>query len=125
MRLQYSKINPKNLRRLMLYVTVGLWSQVTAPVVFATSIHSGAFKPLGNVTLQSVIGRLFFALAGFSGVIALAMFVYGGVMWMTSAGNQERISKAKKTMVWSTLGLFMIFMSYAIVKVIVGALGQE
>ena len=88
------------------------------------SIESGVFKPLGNVDIPTLIGRIIRGLIGISGVLALAMFVYGGLMWMTSAGNKERVDKAQKTVIWSILGLVIIFASYALVSFVLSALGQ-
>lgn len=91
----------------------------------AISINSDIFYPIGNTSLAGIIGRIIQGLIGISGVIALAMFVYGGVMWMTSAGNKDRVDKAKKTIVWSILGLVMIFGAYAMVSFVFSALGQS
>jgi cbb3-type cytochrome oxidase subunit 3 len=90
-----------------------------------TSIHSSVFKPLGGRSIPSIIGRLIRGIIAISGVIALAMFVYGGLMWMTSQGNKEKVDKAQKTVVWSVLGLVIIFASYALVSFVLAALSQR
>ncbi|MEA3248929.1 MAG: pilin [Patescibacteria group bacterium] len=89
-----------------------------------TTIESSVFEPLGPVSIPVIIGNIIRGLIGISGVLALAMFVYGGFMWMTSAGNKERVDKAKNTVVWSVLGLILIFASYALVSFVLSALGQ-
>lgn len=88
------------------------------------SINSDVFKPIGNVNIPTIIGRIIRGLIGISGVLALVMFIYGGVMWMTSAGNKDRVDKAQKTIIWSILGLIIIFSSYALVNFVLSALGQ-
>jgi len=111
-------------RRILLLPSAVAAFVLGAPVALATTIRDSAFAPLGNTSLQTIIGRLIRGALLYAGMIALVMFVYGGVMWMTSAGNQERISKAKSTLVWATLGLVILFGAYAIVSVIVQAVGQ-
>lgn len=74
-----------------------------------------------NVTIG--IARLAKAIIGVIGSIALAMFVYGGFVWMTSRGNSEQVSKAIKTMVWSALGIVVILTSYAIVDFLFSIFG--
>jgi len=89
-----------------------------------TTIESDPFKPLGDVNIPTLIGRIIRGLIGISGVLALVMFIYGGIMWMTSAGNKDRVDKAQKTIIWSILGLILIFTSYALVNFVLSALGQ-
>ncbi|OGB81033.1 MAG: hypothetical protein A2535_09020 [Burkholderiales bacterium RIFOXYD2_FULL_59_8] len=53
---------------------------------------------------------------GVMGSIALAMFIYGGVLWMIAAGNAERSKKGMQIIVWSALGVMVILASYVIVS---------
>jgi hypothetical protein len=46
------------------------------------------------------------------GTIALIMFIYAGVLWMTDRGGGSNIKKARSILVWSTAGLVLIFVSY-------------
>lgn len=84
--------------------------------------HSPTLKPLGDVTIPQIIGKIIQSLIGFTGLIALVMFITGGFRWMLAAGNQEAIGKAKKTVTWAVLGLVMVFASYAIVNLVIGTL---
>ncbi len=69
----------------------------------------------GGQEAQVLIGRVIQAILGLVGSIALLMFVYGGFMWMTAAGNDERVKKGKDVLVWASLGLAVIFASYIMV----------
>ena len=44
-----------------------------------------------------------------SGVIALGMFIYGGILWMTAAGKPEKVKKGTQIMVGTVIGLIIIF----------------
>ncbi len=57
-------------------------------------------------------------LISFLGLIALSVILYGGFMWMTSAGNDDRLGKAKKIIIAGVIGLMIILVSYAIVEFI-------
>lgn len=74
-------------------------------------------NPLGtgdaNKDPRIFIGRLIKGILGLSGSIALLMFVYGGLVYLTAQGESERIQRAKNTLIWATLGLAIIFGSYA------------
>ncbi|MBU0625048.1 pilin [Patescibacteria group bacterium] len=90
----------------------------------ATSLNDATFKPLGDLSIPQIIGKAIALLLGISGVLALIMFVYGGVIWMTAQGNTEQVAKAQKTIIWSVLGLVAIFSSYAIISLVLGLLSQ-
>ena len=79
--------------------------------------------PLGETNPQVLIGRVISAVLGIVGSLALAMFIYGGFIWMTAAGNKERVEKGKNVIVWATIGLVIIFSAYAMVKLVFSGLG--
>lgn len=77
-------------------------------------------NPLGSgvSTPQDLIGRVINSVLGVVGSIALLMFVYGGLIWMTSSGNPEKVKKGRDIIVWSAIGLAVIFMAYALTRVV-------
>jgi hypothetical protein len=82
-------------------------------------------NPLGNsVTPAELAGRIIKTLLGLSGAAALVVFVYGGMMFMFSGGNAQRVQSAKNTLVYAALGLAIIFASYAILKFVLQVLGN-
>jgi len=80
---------------------------------------------LGNKDLPTIIGNIIKAVLGLVGVLALVMFIYGGILWMTSGGKEEQIKKGKDTLVWAVLGLAIIFFSYALSNFIINALTKS
>jgi hypothetical protein len=68
--------------------------------------------PEGN--LVSIIFRLIQYLLAFLGVIAMVVILYSGFFWMTSAGNDEKVSKAKKTLIAGVIGLSIVLLAFAI-----------
>ena len=75
-------------------------------------------NPLGpdNNSVQTLIGKVITAVMGVIGSIALLMFIYGGLTWMTSSGNQEKVKKGRGIIVWAAIGLVIIFLSYALTR---------
>ncbi len=102
-----------------------MMSVVLAPQVIAQteSCPGGAGKclqnPLNVDTPQALIGQIINSILGVVGSIALLMFVYGGITWMTSAGSQEKIKKGRDIIVWSAIGLVIIFSAYGLVRVLI------
>lgn len=78
--------------------------------------------PLGETDIKVVIARVIRAVLGVIGSIALLMFFIGGFMWLTAGGNADRIKRAKDILIWSILGLVVIFSAYAIVQFVITAL---
>ena len=77
-------------------------------------------KPQGEVkNPQVLISKVIDAMLGVVGSLALLMFVYGGFLWMTSAGNTKQIDKGKDILTWAALGLVLIFTSYGLVKFVI------
>ncbi len=52
---------------------------------------------------------------GFLGLVAVAMIIMGGFMWMTSSGNEQRVTKGKEIIKWAVVGLMVVLLSWAIV----------
>lgn len=75
------------------------------------------------VSWQTIIGKIIQAILGLIGSLALLMFVYGGFTWMMAGGNNEAIQKGKNILIWATVGLVIIFSSYALVKMVFTGLG--
>lgn len=59
--------------------------------------------------------KLFLAALAFIGTF---MFMYGGFLFLTSAGMSDRVEKAKETLFWSTIGILVALGSWLFVKTI-------
>jgi len=80
-------------------------------------------NPLGTlVDPRDIVGNIINAALGLVGSLALLMFIYGGFLWVTSAGNDEKIKKGRDIIMWSALGLALIFASYALLNFILNAI---
>lgn len=79
-------------------------------------------NPLGVSTPEALIARVITYVLGLVGSLALLMFIYGGIIWMTSSGAQEKVKKGKDIIVWSVIGLVVIFMAYIAVRFIIEGL---
>lgn len=55
-------------------------------------------------------------LFGIVGAVALVMFIYGGFVFLTSAGSSERVTKGKTILVSAVVGLVIIFTAQMGVK---------
>ncbi len=60
----------------------------------------------------------------FVGVLFLIRLVWGGYIWLTSAGNEEKIGEAKRTILHSTIGVVLIAALYVISYFIISSLAR-
>lgn len=63
-----------------------------------------------------------FALS-FLGLIAIVIVIYGGVLYVTSRGDEEMTSKGKKAITYAVIGILIIMGSYALINTVLTAGG--
>ncbi|TAK05127.1 hypothetical protein EPO33_04060 [Patescibacteria group bacterium] len=86
-----------------------------------TSDVEGALG-LGTQDVRVTIARIINVFMGLLGIIAVVIILYGGFIWMTAAGNEERVDKARKMIVAGVIGLAIILSAYAIARFVVNSL---
>lgn len=69
------------------------------------------------------IGRGLSVFLGFLGVIFIVLIIYGGWIWMTARGNEEKIKKARELITEAIIGVVVIMAAYALTRFIVGRFG--
>lgn len=109
----------KNIAFILLLVTLGLllYFVLPAPVLAEDDITPSLPNPLGkNVNLIQIMLRVMQIALAAVDIFALFMFILGGFEFLISAGNPNMIKKAKDTLVWATLGILVITLSYSILK---------
>ncbi len=73
---------------------------------------------LGSEDIRITIARIIRAALGLLGIIALIIILYGGFVYMTSAGVEDKVSQAKKIMVNGVIGLAIILSALTITQFI-------
>ncbi len=81
--------------------------------------------PLGGVNIPTLIGNIIRTFAGIAGSLALLMFVYGGIMYITSGGQEKKVAAATEILKNAAIGIVLIFGAYLFVSSIVDALLAE
>lgn len=89
-------------------------------LIIATSISPGALpQPSAD---QSEVATIISVALGIIGALALLMITVSGLRYITSAGNPEKVSKAKNGIIYSLVGLVVAISAEAIVAFVVGKL---
>ena len=59
---------------------------------------------------------------GVIGFIAVVIIIYGGFMYTTSAGDSNKVTKAKNAIMYGIIGLVVAMLAFAIVNFVIGGL---
>ncbi len=87
-----------------------------------------AYESLGNplaggktegVGIPTLIGRVAQGVIGLVGGVVFVIVIIAGIQWMVASGNEEKVGRAKKTLLWSLLGLVIIFSAYTLISFII------
>lgn len=82
----------------------------------------GAETGLSNTDIRLTIARIIRVALGLLGIVALVLILYGGFVWMTAGGDDEKIQKAKKILINAAIGLIIILSAYAIASFVINSL---
>ena len=76
---------------------------------------AGCFNNTTNA-VPDVVTNVLSVIIGMVGIIAVIFIVIGGIKYMTSAGEPEKIKSAKKTIGYAILGIIISALAFAIVN---------
>jgi hypothetical protein len=99
---------------LTLLLVVGLVAVPLVALAGTGLTQTQSSSGLGNADVATVAGGIVRALIGLLGAIFLVLIVYAGLLWGTSAGNSERVGKAKQIIVAAVIGLILVMAAYTI-----------
>ncbi|MFH0853036.1 MAG: Ig-like domain-containing protein [bacterium] len=93
-----------------------------APVEAQTSFSIediGGQVGLGTADLKGVVINVIKWALGIMALVAVSFIIYGGIIWMTSHGNKDKIDKAKQIIISAVIGLIIVLISWAIVTYVI------
>ncbi len=112
----------------MLYDRFRIWfSGVVTSVVFFSlvgSVSAASYaNPLKFNTLEGVLSSALSAMQGIIVVLAIIFIIIGAVLYITSAGNESRMTLAKSAISAALIGLALGIAAPSFLKEIAGVLG--
>lgn len=75
----------------------------------------------GATSLRQLVLTIVNYVLTFLGVIAVLMIIYGGMLYVTAAGQQEKVDKGKKILMYTIIGIIIIMLSFVIVNAVLGS----
>ena len=82
------------------------------------------FSEEGDIYFADKLGAFIKIFLTFLGIVFLILIMYGGFLWMTAEGNEQQVTKAKQTIINSTIGIVVVMLAYAITWFVIFKLGE-
>ncbi|HOZ53188.1 MAG TPA: IPT/TIG domain-containing protein, partial [bacterium] len=95
---------------------------VLASDVVGTEFVEGEIA-LSSVDPRALATRIINISLSILGIVAVSIVIYGGFVWMTAEGNEERIAKAKGILKAGVIGLAIVLASWGIASLVLRQLG--
>jgi type IV secretory pathway VirB2 component (pilin) len=73
-----------------------------------------AADPGGVGQINNFVKNMIQILTGIATLIAVAFIVIGGLHYITSSGNPEHLDRAKRTIIYASIGLVITIAAFAI-----------
>jgi|GEM_PF-1538013 len=78
---------------------------------------------VANTDLKSFVLKIVNFALTFLGLLAVLIVIYGGVLYVTSGGEEEKTGKGKKAITYASIGILIVLGSYAFVNTIIKGAG--
>ena len=72
--------------------------------------------------LSSKVGIVINAIFGVVGLVAVIIIILGGISYLTSQGDANKVKKGKDTILYGIIGLVIVLLAYAIVNFVLEAI---
>ena len=104
-------MNKKNLKYLLIAIaTMALF----APVIVSAQTNEPGNVNLTIDRLETILNNIKTWFSEIIFVIGIIMILYAAFLYMTAGGDDSKIEKAKKTLVWGIVGIIVAISAYGI-----------
>ena len=93
-------------------------------------LNNGGFSVNGNnLPVYCTAGSVYKKFINFAfyaiGIVAVIAVIYGGYLYMTSAGNEAQTKKGRSVLIWAIIGLVVVLLAAVIVNVVINSLVEN
>jgi hypothetical protein len=106
---------------LVLVISFGFNSPVSAVSIFdGVNAAHGNGQPTALFGGSGIITTITNTLLFIAGALAVIMIIFGGLRYVTSAGNSTSVTAAKNTILYAIVGLIICVLAFAAVNFVLG-----
>ncbi len=82
-------------------------------------------NPLKYDEIEDIISEISNLLVGIAITLGTALVIWGGIQIMTAGGSEEKLTKGKKTITWTVIGVAIVILVDFIVGFVKEILGVQ
>lgn len=101
------------------YLKTLLFAFLLAPTV-ALAVKSGDITDpeliRGTPSIKDIIVQIINYILSFAAAIAVLLIIYGGIVYMTSSGDEKKTTSAKGIITGAVIGLLVVLFALVIIK---------
>ena len=75
-----------------------------------------------QTSIALIIGNIILTVLGLLGVVFVVLLTYGGFLWLSSAGEEDKVKKAQGLIFNAVVGAFIVVAAYTIAYYVVSKL---
>lgn len=105
---------------LVAFVLLGLFALAT-PLVEAASANQptiGFSNPLKATSIEALLADILQLVSRLGAIIAMLYFIYGGFLYVTAQGDEDKIGTAHSTLKWAAVGTAVLLSAEIIARII-------
>ena len=101
-----------------LYAAVAMVALAPAAVSaqLSSANTNAGYSGLAQTSITGLANTLMNWLLGILGFLAVIGFVISGILYLTAAGDEDQIGKAKNAMMYSIIGVIVALMGFVILR---------
>ena len=108
-------------------VAAAVLAPLSASALSLMDVINGDYRGQGQPTElfdggAAIIPRLINLMLFIVGILAVIMLIWGGIKYATSAGDSNKVTAAKNTILYAVIGLAVAVLAFAIVNFVVSHL---
>lgn len=87
---------------------------------FATSSTGSITNPIDAETFGDLISMVVKWILNMAMVLAPLVIVYGGLTYMTAAGDTSKVNQAKQIILYAAIGLILALLAWSLIDILKG-----
>lgn len=91
---------------------------LTLPSFALAATQPGAFDDLTMDGVVRIIENIRDWFSAIVAIVAVFMMLYAAFLFITSSGDADKLTTAKKTLTWAIIGIVVAFLAYGIVELV-------
>lgn len=95
-------------------------NQTSTPIISDIGQYLTVFKIF---QIKPVVNQIVIVILVFATILALILLLVGGIQWIVSGGDKEKIASAREKIMAALIGLLIVFLAWGIVGILRGFFG--